>query len=124
MVTHAVAGNPAVVAAVEGRGQTEMRGAGLLPEPRLPRPIGLIAVAHRYPDLDADLLWIASGLLGQPAQLPEPVERALVGRLGVRHPAVAELGDTFQGALVMPAEPHRHLAGSGARVDAGIVDCV
>src|SRR5205085_11429202 len=80
MVAQRVPGNAAVMAAVEGRGQAEMRGAGLLPEPRLSRPIGLVAVAHRYPDLDADLARVASGLLGQPAQLPEDVERALVGR--------------------------------------------
>src|SRR5437868_11907835 len=124
MVAHRVAGNAAVVAAVEGRGQAEMRGAGLLPEPRLSRPIGLVAVAHRYPDLDADLARVASGLLGQPAQLPEDVERALVGRIGVRHPAVAEFGDALQGALVMPAEPHRHFAGGGTRINAGILDRV
>src|SRR5438067_3237888 len=101
-----------------------MRGAGLFPELCLPRPIGLTAVAHRHPDLDAELARVAPGLLGQTAQLPEHVERALVRRIGVRHPAVAELGDALQGALVMPAEPDRHLAGSRARVDAGIVDRV
>src|SRR5438067_8087521 len=101
-----------------------MRGAGLLPEPRFLGPFCLIAGTHRDPDLDADLGGVAAGLLGQPAQLAEDFERALIRGIGVRHPAIAEFGDPLQSALVMAAEPHRHFSGCRARVDAGILDRV
>src|SRR3981081_4300747 len=103
-----MARDPLMVAAVEGRRQAKMRDAGLLPEPRFLGPFRLIAGAHRDPDLDTDLLRVAAGLLGQPAQLAENVESALVRGVSVRHPAIAEFGDALQGTLVMAAEPHRH----------------
>src|SRR6516225_5278130 len=52
------------------------------------------------------------------------IESALIGRIGVRHPAVAPFGDARQSALMMPTKPHLHLARSGPRVDAGVLDRV
>src|SRR5262249_44819803 len=125
MIGERAAADALVMPAVERRRQAEMRGAAVLfPEARLLRPIRLVARTHRHPNLDADLFRVAPRLLGQAAQLRQDVERALVGRIGIRHPAVAEFCDALQGALDMPAEPHRHLAGGGARVDAGVVDRV
>src|ERR1700732_138651 len=46
---------------------------------------------------------IAAYFFGHSAQLAEDVERALVGRIGVRHPAIAPFGDARQGSLVIPA---------------------
>src|ERR1700730_19428 len=117
-----MAGDALVVAAAEGCRQTEMRGAGLFPEARLLRPISVGAGAPPHPSLDPDLGGVAAGLCGEAAQLAEDVESALVGRIGVRHPAVAPFGDARQGAFVIPAIPHRHLARGGTRVDAGVLD--
>src|ERR1700719_3696890 len=66
-----------VMAAVEGRRQAQMRGASLFPEFGFPRPVRFVAVAHRHPYLDADLLRIAAGLLGKPVQLRQYIEPAL-----------------------------------------------
>ena len=56
MVGRGMAGDAAVMAAVEGCRQAQMRGAGLLPEARLLRPIGRRPRSHRDPHLDARLL--------------------------------------------------------------------
>src|SRR6516162_10528791 len=101
-----------------------MRCAGLLPEPCLLTPIRFASGTHRHPDLDPHTGGIAAGFLGQAAQLAENVESTLVRAIGIRHPAVAPLGDARKSALVMPAEPHRHLARGGQRVDAGVLDRV
>src|SRR3982074_3378441 len=122
MVGQGVAADALVVAAIEGRRQAEMRGAPLLPEPRILGPLRLVAGAHRDPHLDADLGRVAAGLFGLAAQLAKDAERGLIRRIGVRHPAIAEFGDALDGPFVMTAEPHRYLAGSGARVDAGILE--
>src|SRR6516164_11772228 len=101
-----------------------MRGAGLFPEPSFLGPVRFRAGAHRHPDLDSDLRGITACLFGQTAQLAEHVERALVRRIGVGHPAVTPFGDAWQGALVMAAVPDRDPARGGPRVDAGILDRV
>jgi hypothetical protein len=62
-----MAGNPLVVAAVEGCRQANVRGAGLFPEAGFLRPIGFRSGAHRNPDLDPDLGWVAACLFGHPA---------------------------------------------------------
>ena len=67
VVGQGVAADAFVMAAVKGRRQAEMRGAGLLPEPRLLGPFRLVTGTHRDPHLDTDLGRIAAGLLGQPA---------------------------------------------------------
>src|SRR5579885_2630768 len=101
-----------------------MRGARTLPEPRLLGPIGLAAGTHRDPHFDPDFARVAAGRLCQPAQFVEHVERALVWRISIRHPAVAPFGDALQCPFVMAAIPHRYAARSRARVDASIIDRV
>src|ERR1700736_4304160 len=107
MVGQGVPADPLVITAVEGRLQAEMRHTGLFPEARVLGPLRLVARAHRDPHLDADLAGVAAGRFGLAAQLAEDVERALIRRIGVRHPAIAEFGDPLDGPLVMTAEPNR-----------------
>ena len=65
MVGHTVAGDPLVMAAVERRRQTEMRGASFFPEAGLFSPVGFRAGAHRHPDFDPDFGGVTARLLGQ-----------------------------------------------------------
>ncbi len=46
------------------------------------------------------------------------------GGIGIRHPAIAPLGDARQRRIVMAAEPHRHAPRRRPRIDPGIVDRV
>ena len=124
MVGHIVAGDPLVMAAVERRRQTEMRGASFFPEAGLFSPVGFRTGAHRHPNLDPDLGRVTAGLFRQATQLAENVESALIGRIGIRHPTIAPFGDARQGAFVMSAVPYRHLARGRPRVDAGVLDRV
>jgi len=96
MGSHPASGDALVVAAVEGRGQAQMRGAGSLPETRVPGPIGRAPGAHRHPHLDPDPGRVATGRLGQTAQPVEDLGRGMVGRIGVGHPAVAPFGDALE----------------------------
>src|SRR5215469_2439701 len=124
VVAHRMPGQAVVMAAVEGRRQAEMRRTRLLPELRLLGPLGFAARTHRRPHLDADGSGVAARLLSPLAQSGEYVERALVGGIGVGHPAIAPFGDALERPLVVAAEPDRDLARSRARVDAGILDAV
>src|SRR5438094_8130156 len=99
MVAHRMTGYAAVMTAAEGRRQADVRGAGLFPEAGFLSPIRLGPGSHRNPDLDPELCRVAARPLGQATQLAEDVERLLVGRIGVRHPAVAPFGDARQGPL-------------------------
>src|SRR3954463_6563519 len=65
MVGEVVARNAPVVAAIEGRRQTQMRRPLSFPESRLLGPVRLAAGPHRHPDLDPDLRRVAPFLLGQ-----------------------------------------------------------
>ena len=101
-----------------------MRRAGLVPELRCLLPVGRRAGAARGPYLDADRRRIASGLACQTAQFVEDCQRGVVGRIGVRHPAVAPLGDARQRQVVMSAIPYRHATGRRTRIDPRVVDRV
>src|SRR6516162_8787033 len=64
MVADRMAGDALMVAATEGRRQTEMGGAGRLPKTRFLGPVGLGAGAHRHPYLDPDLGGVTAGFFG------------------------------------------------------------
>ena len=113
-----------MMTAMERRRQADMRHAGGLPERRFLAPVVRRSRAAGCPHLNADGFRIAALGLRQPVQFAEDVQRRLVRRIGVRHPAVAPFGDARQRLFMMPAIPHRHPAGSRARIDAGIVDRV
>ena len=71
----------------------------------------LAAGAHRHPHLNPDRARLTVCLLPRSrVAIAENVERALVGPISVRHPAVAPFGDARQGqgALMTHAVPHRH----------------
>src|SRR5215469_2191697 len=101
-----------------------MRRAGLFPERSFLRPIALAAAAHRGPCLDPDRGGVAPCAFGELAQRREDVERLLPGWISIRHPAVTPFGDARQRALMVAAEPDRHLARGRPRVDPGVVDRV
>src|ERR1051326_6410747 len=103
MMAERRAGDATVMPPVEHRRQTNMRRSGFLPESDFLLPIGFVSGAARSPDLDADILWIAAFGLGQAAQLRKYIDRRLIRRIGVRHPAVAPFGDARQGFFMMAA---------------------
>src|SRR5437764_10040309 len=101
----------------EGRVGQNMRAAGLLPERDFLAPVVLVALAWGDPDLEPDILGFAAGLADQAAQPLEGLEHLVARRPAVGHEAVAVLRDALERRLGMAAEPHRHLARLGSRVD-------
>src|SRR5262245_31154615 len=108
MIRGSGACDPPMVPAVERRGQADVRATGRLPEGRLFAPVIRCAGAARCPYFDPDRLGIASSLASQRPQRLEYLERTLVGRIRVRHPAITPFGDARQCQVVMPAIPHRN----------------
>src|ERR1700742_3343265 len=97
-----------------------MAAPGLLPEGDLLAPVVLVALARRDPDFETDILGLAAGLADHAAQPLEDLEHVVARRPAVGHEAVAVLRHARECLLCMAAEPHRHLARPGTRVDAAV----
>src|SRR5215470_13516027 len=124
MIVERLAGDALVMIAAERRVDRGVGDARLLPEGGFAPPVVLVADTRREPDLEADRRGIPAFSLDHGAQLVEGFQSLVAGRIGQRHEAVAVLGGAPKGGVDMAAEPDRHAAGRGARVDAAIVELV
>src|SRR5262245_20755322 len=124
MIVEALAGDALVVIAAECGVHGGVGDAGLLPEGDLAPPVILVADAGGEPNLQANRRGITALGADQPAQLVEGLQRLVVGRISERHEAVAVLGGAAERGVDMAAEPDRHAARLGARVDAAVVELV